>query len=134
MEPHARAFSRVAVVWLKPRTSATPARSRAARPSEPPMSPTPMTAMVWGAPVLTASHDGLAGPARQVEHAAGVLAEGRGGQRLRAVAESVLGVGMHLDDQAVRAGGDAGQRQRRTSSRRPVAWLGSTITGRWLSA
>src|SRR5665647_2145699 len=85
--PRSSARSMVAWVWVKPRTSATPTRSRAARPSEPPMRPTPMTATVLPARSLIAS-DGLAGPAREVQNATRVLAEHGRGQRLGADAQA----------------------------------------------
>jgi len=53
--------------------------------------------------------------------------------RLRPVADRVLGVLVDLDDDAV--GADSRRRPRgggSTRRRSPEAWLGSTITGRWL--
>ena len=57
-------------------------------------------------------------------------ARGRG---TGAVGHRPVGIVVDFDDQAVRAHGDCGARQRRDLVRLPVPWLGSTTMGRWLS-
>ena len=119
MAPRSSASFSVASVRLKPVTWRTPAWVRAARPREPPMRPTPMTAM-RSCRVLRVGHvesrprsgERLAGELHQLADAARILAEGRRRQRLRPVAERELRIGVHLDDHAVGAGRDGRQRER----------------------
>ena len=75
------------------------------------MRPTPTRATVLPATRSMTSGDALAGPAGQVEDPLGVLTEDGRRQRLWAVAERVLGVGMRFDEHAVRTRRDPGQRQ-----------------------
>ena len=54
--------------------------------------------------------------------------------RLRPVAQRAVRVAVHLDDAARRRpAATAARAIGATLSRRPVPWLGSTKTGRWLS-
>ena len=130
--PRSSARSSVACVWLKPRTSATPARSRAARPSEPPMRPTPMRATVLTCPSATAS-DGLARPAREAEDAVRVVAERRCRQGLRPSQSASSGRGCVSTMIPSAPAATAARRSGSTRSRRPAGCDGSTITGRCVS-
>ena len=56
-----------------------------------------------------------------------------GQQGLRAVGHRLLRAVVDFDVHAVGAGGDAAQAIAGIRSGRPVAWLGSTMIGRWLS-
>src|SRR5215207_679517 len=108
----------------KPTTSASSTCSRAARPIEPPISPTPSTAMRMGSAVRQArgsaacaalSSDGrelLSGQLGRRLELAEVGREVVRVERLRAVADSLLGARVDLDDDAVGAGRGRRQRQR----------------------
>src|ERR687892_446078 len=91
-----------------PTTSTSSTYSRAARPIEPPISPTPRTAM------RTRSDRGqlLARELRGGLELPQVIGELLRAERLRAVADRLLGAGVHLDDHAVGAGRRGGQRER----------------------
>ena len=94
----------------KPTTSAPSTRSRAARPIEPPISPTPRTAMRIG---VSTVGQAACRPARAARlELAQVGRELVGEQRLRAVADRLLGARVHLDDDPVGARRGRGQRQR----------------------
>src|SRR5215210_7157192 len=92
-----------------PTTSAALTYSRAARPIEPPISPTPRTAM------RTPSPDGrelLSGQLGRRLELAQVGREVVRVERLRAVADGLLGARVDLHDDAVGAGRGRGERQR----------------------
>src|SRR4051794_13347887 len=88
-----------------------PARSRAARAMEPPMSPTPTTATRTSR-TLSDRRQALAGERRRLLDLGRVLGEALGEQRLRAVADRLGRVRVHLDDDAVGAHGGRRERQR----------------------
>src|SRR5215211_3060279 len=121
--PATASSSEPAAVWIAPRSSAFRSRpasrpnpttsassrcSRAARPMEPPISPTPRTA------IRTCSDRGelLAGQLRRRLELAQVGGEVVRVERLRAVADGLLGGGMDLDDYAVGAGRGRRERER----------------------
>src|SRR5664279_5182543 len=114
MAPSSRALASTRSSGSYPHTCAS-ARVRAARPIEPPISPTPRTATLkWPAPAPGAS-DAAQRLARQrggLLHGAGVVGEVLGPQRLGSVADGLVGVGVHLDDDPVGADGGSGERQR----------------------
>ena len=99
----------------QPRTSA-PRRSRAASPTEPPISPTPRTASRTPAGArrgrrVRRSGDSCRRP-RRPARAGRVGGEVVRAQRLRPVADRLLGLRVDLDDDPVRAGRRRGERER----------------------
>ena len=109
----------VAAHLARPRARARPGRS--SRRSARRRGPRPSRARRDGRAGLAAS-DGaerLPGERGRALDRRGVLGEVVRTQRLRAVADGLVGVRVHLDDDPVGAGGGRGERQRQTRSRRP---------------
>src|ERR671918_562720 len=105
-----RSMARSSVVGSasNPATTA-PSRCLAASPIEPPISPTPRTATLI-APLDAG--DLLAGELGDAAELLRVLGEALGGDRLRPVADRLLGLVVNLDDDPVRARGRGGERHR----------------------
>src|SRR5918996_2857545 len=95
-----------------PTTSASSTHSCAARPIEPPTSPTPRTAILIRAALTSDRGQLLARQLRGGLELAQVLGELLRAQRLRTVAHRLLGAGVHLDDHAVGTGSRGRQRER----------------------
>ena len=115
----------------QPTDVAPASRSRAASPIEPPISPTPRTAIRTSAAVFRARDSSLPRvAAARLDLLARSRANSSAGTACGPVADRRLGVVVDLDDDPVGARRGGGQRQRQHRSRRPAAWLGSTTTGR----
>src|SRR5918992_263698 len=109
------ARSRESGLRLKPTTFAPSTYSRAARPTEPPISPTPRTAMRMPAAYELRSGwlELLPGKRRGLLDRAQEVGESLGHERLRPVADRSLRLGVDLDDQPICTGRRGRQRERR---------------------
>src|SRR5215217_7256184 len=109
MAPRSSAVRSRSASRPKPTTSASLTCSRAARPIEPPISPTPSTAMRTPSPDGRELLSGQLGRRLELAQVGGEVVRV---ERLRTVADGLLGARVDLDDDAVGARSGRSERQR----------------------